>query len=400
VGLLLDALPLSTVLTAITEPLGILWEVTDNAVHFCSAQEVTKEALASYRVRYAERALTDAIERYPIHALKAFAEFELGNLQYARGMFQDAAARYERLAVTTPRSPVSIEASYNMGLALRRLGRNDAAREAFYRVVDAAPNHMLAPLASLTIGRMYLDQAEFDRAIPPLRRAAASASGTDILPNAALLLTSAYLLMDGSDAANSILVENRERLTEPPYRNVTAFLGSYARMLSSGQRRQAQREARVLMWAIVGAGRETILGPTGILLIGHAYREVGLGDKMADLYQKALQEGIPAALKPEMSYDIAEHALSTGDVRAAIHGFTDLASHGSGKWNRFARLRLAEIALDDGRPEDCLESCRALLDPRDEKDAAIVLKLMGRAFEQAGIHQKAAVCFAGQIPEF
>jgi tetratricopeptide (TPR) repeat protein len=396
---LVNSLPLSTVLTAITEPLGLLWELTDNAVHICTAQEVTREALTAHRVRYAQRALKDALERYPDPVLTVFTQVELGNLGYSRGEFPGAAAIYEQLSASTPRSPVTIEASYNLGVVLRRLGKDDEAREAFYRVVDGSPGHVLAPLACLSIGRIFLDQAEFDRAVPPLRRAASIGSGTDTVPAAALLLASTYLLRADPATAGSILLQHREPLTEPPYRDVAGFVASYARLLACDDRRQVQREARVLTWAIVGASPESMIGPTGVLLTGHAYRELGLGDKMVEVYKKALQQGVPAALRPEMSFDMAEQSLAVGDLVTAIQQFTVLAADGSGKWNRSARLRLAEIALDDGRPADCRKWCRQLLDPPQSNDAAIALKLMGRAYEQDGIHQKAALCFAGHVPD-
>jgi tetratricopeptide (TPR) repeat protein len=396
-----DSLPLSVVVTAITEPLGVLWEVTDTAVHFCSEREVSNEALALYRSRFAERALRDALQRFPRHALAPYSELELGNVHYSCGRFQEAATAFAKLSRNAPKSPVAIEASYNLGLALRQHGDDNSAREAFYRVIDGAPGHELAPLACLAIGRMHLDRAEFDKAIPPLRRAANTAPGTDSLPVATLLLAAAYLHMNNAEEANAILLRNRNRLTEAPYRNVTAFLGSYARMLLSGGRRQAQREARVLMWAIVGASRESVLGPTGVLLMGHAYRELGLGEKMVDLYRRAIQDGVPPVLEPELSYDMADHALTTGDVSDAVSGFTELATRGSAKWSRMAKLRLAEIALDEGRQEECLKWCRESLDASgaSSSDAPNILKLMGRAFEQLGVHQKAAICYAGQVPE-
>src|SRR5206468_5557328 len=98
--------------------------------------------------------------------------------------------------------------------------------------------------------------------------------------------------------------------------------------------------------------------------------------------------GVPPAMQPEMSFDTAEQLLAAGDLRAAIQRFTELAADGSGKWNRLAQLRLAEMALDDGRPEDCRDWCRKLLEAPDAMDAPLALKLMGRAYEQEGIHQK------------
>jgi tetratricopeptide (TPR) repeat protein len=398
-SVVVDSLPLCTVLTAITEPLGIIWNLDDSAVHFCSDREITREALAAHRVRYAHRALVDALARYPGHAQSSYAWLELGNLEYSQGHFEKAAEIYRKLGGASSRSPVAIEASYNLGLALRRQGDDDAAREAFYWVVDASPGHTLAALASVAIGRMYLDQAQFETAIPPLRRAAAIATGTSTVPNAALLLASTYLLMGNAAAAQSALAEHRECLAEPPYRNVAAFISSYARMIAGGSNRQAQREARILTWALVGATRDSTLGPTGILLMGRAYRDLGLGDKMVDLYHNALQKDVPPAIRSEMDFDTSEQLFAAGEVADAIHGFTRLAQTGSGKWNRLAAVRLAEIALDDGRPEHCREWCRKLLEPPDSTHASTALKLMGQAYAREGVHQKAALCFAGHVPE-
>ena len=61
-------------------------------------------------------------------------------------------------------------------------------------------------------------------------------------------------------------------------------------------------------------------------------------------------------------------------------------------------IRLAEIALQEERAQDCLDWCRKLLKQQHQADVPAVLKLMGQAFEQLGNHRQAARCYAGQLP--
>jgi tetratricopeptide (TPR) repeat protein len=397
-AVLVESLPLYDILRALADPLGLMWHVEDGVLNLTSVEEGLKEAHPSYRIALAKRALRDAVLAYPAHPLTPAAYLELGNLEVASSRLKEARAWYERLIKESPRSPMLTEAYYNLGLTQRRLGDSTGARNALYRVVDRAPGHELAPLAYLRIGQLYLEESEPELAIVPLRRAISSSVGSPTQPAATVALGVAYLLTENPRAANAILLENRLVIGQPPYRAVAAFLDALARYRGTVAARQVQREASGLLAALLAVREDPLLGPAGKLLVGQAYRDLGMGEQMVAFYENALRE-LRGPLAAEMTFILAE-ALYTADRReAALQLFASLASKETTKWVPRALLRLAEITLQEKRPQDCLTWCRKLLQQPGAADATLILKLMGKAYEQLGDHRRAARCYMGQLPD-
>jgi hypothetical protein len=88
-----------------------------------------------------------------------------------------------------------------------------------------------------------------------------------------------------------------------------------------------------------------------------------------------------------------------GLVATVKGGTLRLARSDLGRWAAESRLRLAEIALLDDRPQEALQACRKLLEDKQPVKRETVLPLMGQAYEKAGEYRQAARCFAGQLPE-
>ena len=60
---------------------------------------------------------------------------------------------------------------------------------------------------------------------------------------------------------------------------------------------------------------------------------------------------------------------------------------------------LPEFALQDKRPNDCLQQCARLRRLKSDDDPVQLLKLMGEAYVQLGNSRQAARCFGGLMPE-
>jgi hypothetical protein len=63
-----------------------------------------------------------------------------------------------------------------------------------------------------------------------------------------------------------------------------------------------------------------------------------------------------------------------------------------------ARLRLAEIALQDKNAAECLKWCQRLLQEPGTIDTGVVLRLMAGAYELKGERDKAICCLSGNVP--
>jgi tetratricopeptide (TPR) repeat protein len=334
---------------------------------------------------------------YPDHPLIAAAYLEMGNLEAAAGKWPEAVNWYERLLRDLPRSAAATEAYYNLGLARQQLGEGEAARNSFYWVVDRAPGHRLTPLAYLHVGRLHLEEGDAQGAVRPLRRAVTPMPGWGTRAAAALLLAAASLLSDNPRAAHATLVEFREEFGQEPYRGVAAFLDALACYRAVPDPGRAARQAQDLLTALLALKEDPVLGPVGRLLAGQAYRDLGMGDRMAALFEKAAAQ-VRGPLLLAMNADLAEYLYASGQRPAARQRFEALAA-ATGPHALRAEMRLAELDVLDRQPDECLKRCRKLLRENRAADVPALLRLMGKAYDQKGEYGRAARCYAGQVPD-
>ena len=397
----LEGVSLPEALRLLVEPLGVLWSLESGKLRLASEEEAARVELKPQRLAGVRRALRDALRAYPRHPLTAAAYLELGNLEALTGHLDEAQTWYVRLAREWPRSPLVVESHYNLGLLRSRQGDRAAARQAFYRVVDRAPGHELAPLAYWRVGRIFLEEGEAEQALSPLRRACSfpggSRGGSPAQAAAALTTAAAHLLTENPRAANAVLREHRELVNRDNYRNAAAFLDTLARFRAATDRRQRQREAVDLLSVLLTVPNDPLLGPEGLALMGQAYRELGMQEEMTRFYQKALKR-LRGPLATKLTLELAEEHWSAGKPESALPFYQQLIAEGPTSEAKRARLRLAEIALAGKKSQECLKSCRELLQDKGGVDAAAVLRLMAQAYEQLGEHDKAIRCLSGQLP--
>ena len=79
------------------------------------------------------------------------------------------------------------------------------------------------------------------------------------------------------------------------------FLDTLARFRAATDRRQRQREAGDLLTALLMAHGDPLLGPSGLVLMGQAYQEMGMHEEMVRVYEKALPK-LRGPLASELSW--------------------------------------------------------------------------------------------------
>jgi tol-pal system protein YbgF len=87
------------------------------------------------------------LSQYPHAELAAQAQYNIGECEFARKNYQDAAREFERTVQLYPKSEFAPKALYKKGVALQQAGRKTDAREAFRRLVKEFPHHELAKSA-------------------------------------------------------------------------------------------------------------------------------------------------------------------------------------------------------------------------------------------------------------
>lgn len=343
------------------------------------------------------KALEDLIAGAPKHRLAGHAFFALGRLAQAEGNHAQAVKRYASLVGRTS-SPLAIRAAYNAGISYYQLGDLIHACEQLAFVVHGAPDHELHTRSTILLGRLLLDRGESREAAFQLQRASDSRVPPEDQARASVYLGMAYLMQNKPREAAEALFADKPHFEDRSVRNAAAFLTAFARYrLLTGV--QQEREVSFLFRSLVAIESDAEwLGPTGQLLIGKALSELGLTDRMIELYSCSLEHHMPANIASEMKFAIAEQWNTELKRKDAELLWQEISIDGEGIWQNKSRLRLAELVLLDGRADECIEACHALREA-DGIQRADIMKLMGRAYEHLGSDALAAQCYAGQMPQ-
>lgn len=392
-------MPLAPFLTALLEPAGLAWRLDAPNLVVTPLDTLEPEPLTAYRQGLARQLLDGARRSFPTHPLAQLATLELGNQYFVEGHYEEASTMYGLLRLRGS-TPVTIAAAFNRALAERHLGRLENARDSCYRIVDGSPSHPLTPFAFLSIGRLYLDAGQGPESILPLRRAFSNRSPSELRAAGLLHLALGHILSGHHRDAVNVLFENRGLVQpSPQYRNLAAFLLSYARLKTiDPDTDKYERESKFLLRALLSIEEDRgWLGPAGRLVIGRAYQQLEMYDEMAGIFTESLETASPPqAFALEMKYWIGEHAYRNNRIGTARKQFRELSQQAAaGPWRALARHRLAEFALRDQHADVCIEICRDLLHDPQLPEPARVLQLLGTAYERIGDLRRAAYCYAG-----
>lgn len=386
-----DRLPLLEVVRAVAAASDLGWELTEGKLTL----SILPNGPGPIRQAIARRALLEAVSAAPENVLAPLVSLELGNLEMSAGRQKEAISWYERLIRDRPRSPIAGSAYFNLGLVHARLGERGPARDAFYQAIDRNPISPLASLAYLHIGRLYLEDANPTLAARALRRGQSQGANAVDRTCASLLLAAAELMDENPRAAHAEISDARRTIGEEPFVRPAALLDALARFRATTDATRRDRAAGDLLEALLTFQEDSVLGPIGRMLAGQAYRDLALGDEMATQYQKAIP-GVASPLVLSMKADLAEHLMATGK-KGAARLLREVAAKPGPRAGR-AELHLAEMALQQKHPDECITRCRKALSSGDATLGADAVRLMGQAFTQKGDHAAAARCFAGKPP--
>jgi tetratricopeptide (TPR) repeat protein len=381
---------LADVLDALTDPYDVSWRV--EAQTLVLSIEQTDSARQRDRVR---RTAAMALAAAPEHVWRPGIMIALGNLDFTEGKWKAAGEWYTRVLTDMPNRPEAAQAAYNLGLMHLRTGDRAKAREQFMGVVDRDPGGKWAGLAYWWIGRSHLDADESAAAIRAFDQSVAAAPTAATGPAAALGTCLAYFRKGEYADGLAALKPFKARLREPDLKPTAALLDSYGRYRLA-ERPKRTGESEDLLYAVMNAGDESLLGPAQTYILGLACREFAFGPRMRALFEKAVPE-FRGPLAVRMVSHLADDYLEAGDRAKAREWLLVAAAADRGAVGRKARMHLAEMALAMGRPVEGLGYAREAL--ADGAEKAQALRLMGQAYEARRDFARAAKCFAGEVPE-
>jgi tetratricopeptide (TPR) repeat protein len=329
------------------------------------------------------RVLADA----PNHPAANAVKVTLANLEFEAGRLREAAAAYREVA-DDPNAADAVYAAHNLGLLELRRFNLPAARARFLEVVDRG-----WPAAGWWwAGRTHLDAGDTAAARSAFRTALAAKAkpGKDVT-SAAALGVAACDLFDGDDAAARTALRHHRPWGDAHLAVADWFDGLLRHRLAPSPGRCGEVVA-----AVCAADDGRRLGPVGVLLAGAAYRELGLPDRMAAVYD-AGAEACRGPVAARMTFEAAQRYEELDLRPAARQRYLAVAATDPRGYGPRAGLRAAELAARDGRGAECVVRCRGLVgNPGVGQDE--VLAVMGRGYELARDYRRAAECFAGRVP--
>ena len=386
----------------VLEPVGLSWSFENDTVVIDRPEAFDRMSLKQLLQQRTRDLLLNAITESPSHKLAPYAYLALGNLSMIEGRFDAAATFYNELGEKHENHEMHYLASYNLAkLSLIRNQKKEASR-GFYRVVDMGPSASLIALSYMFLGRISMEQNDLAEAKKEFSRCLVSARDPDVEATAAATLASAYLLDDepgSAEAANAILMDHREPLGREDYLTRAIFLSSLTRFRTAIRPSEIQRRRRELTSAVMRVEPETFFGDFGFLLVADAFREIGVHSEVHRICQQGLSKRLTPAVRDELLFRMAESYKEEGQAMLAQNALLELAAGGSTVWKPAALIELAHLLFDNSEYASCVRHCHwALENDFSENETALLLRILGRAYESIGDHRNASECFAGFLP--
>jgi tetratricopeptide (TPR) repeat protein len=401
-------LPFSLILDALLVPHQLTWTTEEEQIVIQPVSDLPPSERRSREIGTARRTLRFACTHAPEHAWAPLSYMELGRLADVKAKLrsdesdesdspegvEQAVQDYLHAIDQYPRSEHVPEAWFNIGKLRLQQGDLEQALTAFHRAVDSMPGHPLEAAAYLYVGRIHLETGNFRNGVMPLIRGLSLAEGTELEGTAALLLASAYHLLENPTRANTVLIDHRPALHGPATRDPAAFLAGLIRFQNTREPRIKNREGGTLIASLTNLKPNEQFGKHWWYLAIVASQETGMIPQAHALFARCLDQTYPFPLQDRMRSVMLAGGLFAGE---------DDGSPETTDREILAQARLMQAAAAF-RNEDfllTLELTRGLLEienlPDEHRREA--LGLMGRVYQLQGDHRLAIRCFTGLVPE-
>lgn len=393
-----DSDSLSLIVDSLVEGAGLIWAFRGGVLYVQGAFEAGDEELGRYNRQIARRTLRRATVAHPDHGYRFESIQCLGDLAFLEGDAAKAANWYVKILERNPHSPIIARTMLNYAKLQGKTGRRDLAREAAYHVIDSPCDSKLKAAAYLYVARWMLEEDDGRTAVRPLQRALSLRNNAAMKAEVATMLVIAFLVDRNPHAASAVLLEHQDVLAN---NNVAAFLDAFVRFRANRRSDTSSlASSRHLLTALNGIQPVNFFGDIGYPLMAAAYGELGLQMQMVGLYEVALQSKLPEILSNRMVLELARLYLKNGDENRAAATLQKLTGSLQSPQVREGQFLSAEIEFHQGRLEACRDRCLAVLcHCESESEKIEILKRVGRTYEAESEHYKAALCFAGMLPD-
>lgn len=393
-----SGLPLAVVLDHLLSPLGLVW-VQDAETIYLYEQSERGIDLQRYRLELADRCLRMIELNFSRDVRRDSSLLHRGNLQLLNGDLDAAATRYSELEKLIPGNELAAKLSFNAAHIDIAKGRSDIAVKRMFFTVDQSLEQHLQARGYAWIGRLELQHGRSDRAVYALSRGLSLAKGVAVRQDVLMNLAKAYLLENDPFSANRILFNETDSVIDLPEQKKAAVFAAYARYLGMVPGEGLRNEGERMVVALASITPEDAPGFVDRLLIGRAFFEVGFDSRSTEFLELALKIAPHENWRRRVAFELATNLYRSGELTESEKLLQTLIGDQPDQTSLLSQLMLARIALSQKRSELCLEICQQIWSQDIGDDQKIeTLSMMGRAYQQLGRHQVAALCFSGMVP--
>jgi tetratricopeptide (TPR) repeat protein len=392
---------MALLLDGITISAGVAWTQNGNVISIVHPEEMSPDELRRSRLGAAERILRTAVMEIPGSLQAGHSRLALSTLLFEQKRPADALQFLQVQMESSPRSIVETEAAFNLGKCLMLLNQRDEAIEAFLRSIDSSGGMADVRIAAYIFhSRMLLEDNHGKKAIQSMMRGLSMSDGSSLEPFAAIHLASLYLTLGNAQGCNTVLMERRESLVDGPGREGAAFLSALSRFRAAVLADRREREGAAVVSALTEFDAANYCGGHWAVLVASACEELGLSQESSEAYSLALGKLPQSQLRNQTVLKLASHYQADNQLEKARVLLATLSSSETDQLAVQARLRSAELALEQRKPDEAIAVCRLLMESnKTSTTQRASLRIMGQAYELKKDHQAAIYCFAGMLPD-
>lgn len=285
----------------------------------------------------AEETYRRFLNNYPDHRLAPEAQYGIGDSRYNAGDMEGAVQAYRRVLEQYPDSPTAGEAASSLFFALSAAGQDDRAEEIIASLAESHPNANFRDRLRFQRAKAAYQSGDSQKALDLFQEFVRSASTSSLLPQTYYYLGLLYADQD------------------------------------------SETEAKNYLQQLVDRYPDSEIFPEGALRLGDIYMEEESYAEAAEVYRAAAEsDEISDEFLAQARYGQSTALLNLGRTDEAEEILNRLLDEGrGGPLQAAARLGLARIYEDEGRPGEALDLYRSVVQSSDSETGAEALYRLG-----------------------
>ena len=277
---------------------------------------------------------------------------------------QDKVRFLEGVKKASPSAPYYSESYYELGRAYIAVGADAEAEKAFQTLKSTTKDPSMATLATLALGTVARNQGREEEALRLYKQVVSQ--GGDYAEDALLAIESIYRSRQDPDAYLAYVNSLGSAASRTEEEKEEVYFSTAEQIFLSGDIAKATSTLQTYLERYPRAA----YGAKARFYLGECYRSSGALEQAADQYQRALEEGLDAALAESARLQYANLNYELGNYGKAYGAYLQLQEQARFEENKAtAAIGLMRSAFRAREWGDALSAAQKILD--GNKDAAL-----------------------------